>query len=130
MRHLVRLAALALLLGTLTGCGGPHHHKLSGHVTFKGQPVPAGEITLMPDADAGNKGPGVLATIKDGRYELPLDKGHKGGPYVARLTGFDGVTPPASDEPLDPRGQPLFVDRVEKFELPAANTTHDFVIDN
>jgi hypothetical protein len=122
----IRFAIALPLLVALLGCGKPSY-KLSGTVTYDGKPVPAGEIVFMPDPDSGNRGPGVLAEIKDGRYELPLDKGHIGGAYVARLTGFDGA-PQQAKELVDPRGTPLFVDHTEKLTLPEQSATRDFAV--
>lgn len=121
-----RFAFALLLLLLLVGCGRSSY-KLSGTVTFDGKPVPKGEIVFMPDPEAGNRGPGVLADIVDGRYELPLDKGHIGGAYIARLTGFDGA-PQKSKELVDPRGTPLFVDHTEKLTLPEESGTRDFMV--
>ncbi|MGE3809491.1 MAG: hypothetical protein AB7K24_32910 [Gemmataceae bacterium] len=120
--------APVLLLLLLLGCSGNSNHQLSGKVQYAGQPVPAGEILFMPDPEKGNSGPGVLAIIKDGTYTLPEGKGHVGGAYIARITAFDGVPPPASpdEEPADQRGKVLISDHVVKLELPAQTTTHDF----
>lgn len=120
-----RLIGAALLLA-LIGCGRSPY-KLSGSVTYDGKPVPAGEIVFMPDPGEGNRGPGVLADIKDGRYEMPLNKGHIGGAYLARLTGFDGA-PAKAVGLVDPRGTPLFVDHIEKLKLPEESTTRDFSV--
>lgn len=123
MHHLARLGlALALVAGM--GCG-KSSYTLSGNVTHAGKPVPVGEIVIMPDPAAGNRGPGVLAEIKDGRYETPIGKGHIGGAYIARLTGFDGA-PQNAKGLVDPRGTPLFVDYIEKFTLPESVSTRDF----
>lgn len=102
-------------------------YKLSGNVTYDDKPVPVGEIVFMPDPAAGNRGPGVLAEIKEGRYEMPVSKGHIGGAYIARLTGFDGA-PAKATGLVDPRGTPLFVDFTEKLTLPEQSTTRDFAV--
>jgi hypothetical protein len=121
------LFALVLpLLPVILGCSRSPY-QLSGSVTYDGNPVPVGEIVFMPDPAAGNRGPGVLAEIKDGRYEMPSNKGHIGGAYLARLTGFDGA-PAKAVGLVDPRGTPLFVDVTEKLTLPEQSTTHDFAV--
>ena len=122
LTHLVLFFVLAIVIGC-----GRSPYKLSGTVTYDGQPVPVGEIVFMPDPAEGNRGPGVLADIKEGRYEMPLNKGHIGGAYVARLTGFDGA-PAKAKGLVDPRGTPLFVDYTEKLKLPEQSTTHDFTV--
>jgi hypothetical protein len=124
-RHLTHLS-LFCLLAIAIGCSRSPY-QLSGAVTYDGKPVPVGEIVFMPDPAEGNRGPGVLAEIKDGRYEMPLNKGHIGGAYVARLTGFDGA-PAKAVGLVDPRGTPLFVDYTEKLKLPEQSTTHDFAV--
>jgi len=121
-----RFTLALLMLVLLVGCG-KSSYKLSGTVTFDGKPVPEGEIVFMPDPEAGNRGPGVLAEIKNGRYELPLEKGHIGGAYVARITGFDGA-PQQAKGLVDPRGTPLFVDHTEKLTLPEESGTRDFAV--
>ncbi|MCA9090307.1 MAG: hypothetical protein KDA90_16930 [Planctomycetaceae bacterium] len=73
------------------GCGrgesGPQRYSLSGTVTYQGQPVPAGTILFQPDASAGNIGPGSLATIEDGKYQLSRSQGVVGGAYILELSG-------------------------------------------
>jgi hypothetical protein len=66
--------------------------QLSGNVTFKGQPVPAGYISFLPDSSKGNQGGMKVVQIKDGRYDTALasDSGVVPGPTVIRIAGFDG----------------------------------------
>lgn len=121
---------LLLVVIPLIGCAGHPYHELSGKVMYAGKPVPVGEVLFSPDPEAGNKGPGVLAIIKDGVYKLPEGKGHVGGAYIARITAFDGVVPPPRPgmEAVDQRGAVLCADHVVKLNLPAESTTHDFDI--
>jgi hypothetical protein len=119
------LLVVAALL-TAAGCGGsegPPRYDLEGAVQFDGQPVPAGEVFLQPDASRGNAGPGSLALIKDGRYQTDPDKGVVGGPYVVRILGFDGV--PVGDSST---GKSLFPQYETQVEFPKEATTHDFAI--
>lgn len=88
------LATIVALLGlTLsTGCNhqsGPPRYKLSGEITFAGQPIPNGQIVFTPDNAKGNSGPQGVATIKDGKYDTSTIEGRGvgGGPTVIRVTG-------------------------------------------
>lgn len=113
---------------SLTGCGGsdgPVKYKLSGTISLAdGKPVPAGEISLEPDSSAGNKGPGSMSQIKDGKYSFPRDNGIVGGKYNVTITPFDGV---AFGESL--QGKPLLkVPYSEKVDFPLEDGTRDFKI--
>lgn len=75
-----------LLLGVTSfalGCGGGDNvttYPISGTVMYKNQPVPAGSITLIPDAREGNTGVAVSLEIVDGKFDSELaDRGHVGG---------------------------------------------------
>jgi hypothetical protein len=119
------LLAVAALL-TAAGCGGtegPPRYDLEGSVQYDGQPVPAGEVFLQPDAAGGNAGPGSLALIENGRYRTERGKGIVGGPYVVRILGFDGV--PAGDSTV---GSSLFPQYEAQVDFPKEATTHDFII--
>jgi hypothetical protein len=65
----LRLGLLALALGLLLGCGRGSQvpAKVSGKVTYKGQPVPAGSITFHSE-DKGSYS-GTLG--EGGAYEIP-----------------------------------------------------------
>jgi len=57
-------------LTMLVGCSSkPKPAQLSGMVTFKGQPVPAGYVSFTPDVEKGNKGQLRVFQIKDGAYD-------------------------------------------------------------
>jgi hypothetical protein len=125
--RLVRTAGLLFSVAALalSGCGtsdGPERYDLSGKATFKGQPIPFGEITLTPDAAQGNKGPGSTATIKDGAYRTEPGMGVVGGPYVVRIMAFDGV---AVGESLE--GSPLLQQPYEEaVVLESKDSVKDF----
>ena len=65
------LAGLAAVLA-LTGCGGTPTYKVSGQVTWKGQPVGDGQINFLPED--GNVHP-ATAKIVNGRYEAQVPAG-------------------------------------------------------
>src|SRR5262249_27638724 len=91
-----RSLLLAVLLGLAAGSSGPEVKKVqvSGKVTFKGQPVPAGWISFQPDGSQGNPGKEVrLVMIKDGVYDSSQEKDASGvypGPTIIRIAGFNG----------------------------------------
>jgi hypothetical protein len=91
---------------------------VSGTVTFKDRPVPAGLIAINPDLSKGNDGPQGLAEIRDGRFDTRhLDKGAPSGPVILMIDGFDGV--PSADSPY---GKPLFLGFKMSMELPKKAT--------
>jgi hypothetical protein len=106
-RSALRLAVLAAILGLATGCSGsrPKTIQLSGKVTFKGQPVPAGYLSFLPDASQGGRGEVRVVQIKDGVYDSSREKnpGLYPGPTLVRIGGFDG-------KPLHlyPQGKQIF----------------------
>jgi hypothetical protein len=101
VRTVARMVCLTALLGAVvaipTGCRSEKKlAQLTGTVTFKGQPVPAGYISFMPDGSKGNQGTVKVAQIKDGKYDTSLasDPGVVPGPSVIRIAGFDGKVIP------------------------------------
>ena len=118
-----QILATSVLL-VLAGCGGTdssQRYRLSGSVTFGGQPVPAGTIIFEPDASLGNAGPGILVEFTDGRYRTPRGKGTVGGPHLVRIVGHDGKA--ISEMPL---GRCLFQEYQFQIDLPRHDATHDF----
>ncbi|HEY7309148.1 MAG TPA: hypothetical protein VH643_07225 [Gemmataceae bacterium] len=63
------IVGCALLLGLLAGCGGKSKKdlSLSGKVSYKGQPVTGGTLTLTP-TDGGNTPPANTQIRGDGTY--------------------------------------------------------------
>lgn len=122
---LLALCAVGFCLLGCSGQDGPPRYKLSGSITMAdGKPVPAGEINFEPDHMAGNSGPGSMVQIKGGKYSLSADQGVVGGKYTVTISPFDGV---AFGESL--QGKPLTkAQHVEKVDLPAKNSTHDFKV--
>jgi hypothetical protein len=107
----------------LTGCSeGPRLYDLSGAVTYRGQPIPAGRIDFIPDLRKGHDGTEGFAFIKDGRYDTRGGgRGITGGPYVARVHGCDGR--PVREKPF---GNELFEEYEVAVELPPRNGMKDF----
>jgi len=75
MKHFSLLAVL--LVALLCGCGskGPVDYPVSGKVTWEGQPISYGYITLMP-TDASGMAPDS-GTITDGKFDFRAKPGPK-----------------------------------------------------
>ena len=119
--------ALALLTTVVVGCGGnsgPKKATLSGTVTYQGKPVPRGEMTFEPDTAKGNTGPGSVARIVDGAYDMKGGMGVVGGPHIVRITGFDGV--PDGD---NTDGKLLFEPWTTEVDLPKESGKYDFIVE-
>ena len=120
-----------LVLGhsSLAGLGctaKPKRIQLSGKVTFKGQPVPAGYITFTPDVGSGNRGSIKLLRIKDGVYDsatAPPDQALTPGAYQLSIAGFDGKVQPRFNQ-----GKQIFNPVEETFDVPDGVSTKDFTI--
>jgi hypothetical protein len=126
--HSSFLPLCCLLL--LAGCGrnaGPARYDLTGKITYAGKPVPAGYIVFAPDKTKGNDGPGADAQIKDGVYTVRAKEGTVGGPHIAVINGFDGVSfqKKLTDNPM---GLPIFSNARVSVELPKTPTEYDIVV--
>ena len=69
----------------LCGCGGggPQKFSISGHVTYDGQPVTNGSVSLTPVDTSTGKGVGT--DLIDGHYEFEREHGPVQGKYVVRI---------------------------------------------
>lgn len=117
------LAAAGMLLLVAAGCGrteGPQRYSLRGAVTFKGEPVPVGQIAFEPDTSQGNRGPGGYADIIAGRYATHM--GAISGPHLVRISGQSG---PVVDETQDVT---LFTDYLTSVVIDPKSTELDFDI--
>jgi hypothetical protein len=118
----VLVACLAL------GCGGDGSHRVSGTITFKGQPVPAGKIYFIPDGSKDNKGPTGFADIRNGSYDTSAagGKGAVAGPVIIAVEGHDPSAPPAKADPSGEITVKVLFPRYElPAELPASSSTKD-----
>jgi hypothetical protein len=121
-----RLISLAVLLGIVAGCSmEAQKGQLSGKVLFKGQPVPAGWISFMPDTTACNRGAVKVAQIKEGVYNTAFeaDPGIFPGASVIRIAGFDG-----KKQPFFPQGKQIFNPIERRETLPGGTSTKDFTV--
>lgn len=91
-----------LLFSVAPGCSsedGPARYRVSGTVTFRGEPVPVGVIQFTPDSSQGNNGPPGFADIKDGKFDTELSgQGTIGGPHLVMVDAFSGknISPEAN----------------------------------
>lgn len=84
-----RLTAIGLFLClAITGCGDSdelQRTEVTGKVTFDGEPVNEGTMTLIPAA--GNQGSGSGTAIVDGEYTIEREKGPTPGTYQVQIVG-------------------------------------------
>jgi hypothetical protein len=92
----------------LAGCGpgnGLTMGRVSGLVTYKGQPVEMGEVLFLPDSEKGNSGVPSMGPIgKDGRYTMSThdpDDGVIVGHHKVGIRALDAV-PVGTDEAPQP----------------------------
>lgn len=130
------LPPLALLVGLIAlSCSERERLlRVSGRVTFGGQPVPAGQIYFLPDSGRGNHGSAGHATIRDGTYDThgaPPGRGVRGGAYQVRIEGHDGqpmadAAEPTIDRIAAVRGKTLFREYLATADVGAADAVLDF----
>lgn len=121
-----RLVAVAFVLTLAASCSSKENpSQLSGKVTFKGQPVPAGWISFTPDVAAGGKGQVRVLQIKDGEFDSSKEDppGINPGTYLIMIAGFDGKR-----IPMYGQGKQIFNPVDDKFTVPPGATTKDFEI--
>lgn len=131
LRASPKLLLLALAVAITCGCKKePKLSKISGTITFKGQPVPAGYISFTPDVANGNSGPLRVFQIKNGVYDSSLDippgmsPGLPEGNYFVRIAGFDGKVIPFFGQ-----GKQIFNEVTDlEHKVPEGVSTKDFVI--
>jgi len=93
------------MLVCLWGCShpaeGPERHRITGHVTFDGKPVPFGSVIFDPDVSAGNSGPQGAANIVNGQFDTAA-RGGRGASGGSTLITVTGMTKAAALEGEDP----------------------------
>jgi len=135
-----QLAALVLAVLTtcLLGCGGRSEFAVEGNVIFRGAAVPVGTVTLEPDKSLGTLAPTGFAVIDNGRFATQPEHGCMPGPYVARITGYDGKPTPieeemaaeviGEDEPALPVGNAIFSEYTCEVEIEGPGQTLEFEV--
>ena len=119
-----RLLGGAALFALAVGCSAKQEMaQLSGKVTFKGQPVPAGWISFTPEA---GKGSVRVCQIKDGVYDSSKEGDPAGihlGKNLVKIAGFNG-----KKEPLWGQGKQIFNPVDDVIEITPGTMTKNFVI--
>lgn len=116
----------ALLAILFCGCSSEAKPvQVSGKVTFRGQPVPAGYVQFTPDVAQGGLGQSKVFQIKDGAYDSSKDPepGIRPGKYQVRIAGFDGKKIPYFGQ-----GKQIFNPVQDNCEVAPAGGTKDFVV--
>ena len=125
LRASCRLVVMACLTALAFGCGGGKRAtvNVSGKVTFKGNPVPAGFINFMPDVPGGNRGEVKGFPIVDGVYNTAegTNPGIYPGANIITISGFDG-----KKQNLWPKGKQIF-NPIELKET-VSEGTKDYVV--
>jgi hypothetical protein len=105
------------------GCSSkPEMGQVSGKVTFKGQPVPAGWISFTPEP---GKGSVRVCQIKDGVYDSAKE-GEPGiflGNNQVKIAGFDG-----KKVPLWGQGKQIFNPIDDMYQVGPGSSVKDFEI--
>ena len=117
---------LLLLTLVLVGCSSkPNMSQLSGKVTFKSEPVPAGWISFTPDVASGGLGQVRVFQIKNGVYDSSKndEPGLPPGVYLVKIAGFDGVR-----IPMYGQGKQIFNQVEDKHTVAAGSSTKDFEV--
>jgi hypothetical protein len=115
----------------VAGCGdsGPRRVDVWGTVTWKGTPIPAGQVFFTPDVTKGNRGLQGVAVIQDGKFDTRFDKsrGLSSGPQQIEIRCFDakGITR------LMPYGHEMFAEHPQmEVEVPADGGEINLVVPN
>lgn len=91
------LVVLSMVAAGLAGCGssnGLNLGRVHGKVTFKGEPVPFGQIMFMPDSGKGTNGPPAMGSIsKDGTYSLSTEESGDGAVVGVHKVSITGLNP-------------------------------------
>lgn len=86
-------ATLVFLCLAMPGCGAKDtgRYRVSGSVTYQGNPVQHGTIMFEPDTSKGNSGGAGSAVIINGKFDSDQGGiGCTGGPQIVSIQGFSG----------------------------------------
>ncbi len=122
---MVRLLLLLVPLILLAGCdSSPPLAQISGTVTFKGKPIPAGNLTFTPDVNASG-GKQRMLTVVDGKFDSAKEKepGILPGQYDVTIAGYDGVR-----IKMFFQGKQIFNAVHEMHTIPPGTSTKDFAV--
>lgn len=125
MKKSLSFALLALVAFTL-GCGDSGRYRVSGHVTFDGQPVPVGMVTFLPIGPSDRERSAGFCQIKSGQFDSRAGRSPMEGRHRVLISGFDGVAYTSEiGEQVDNilEGRPLFPMHVVEIDIPKAQGT-------
>lgn len=109
------------------GCGprGLSRVPVVGVVTFRGAPVPAGEIRFEPDAARGHRGPVGHAVIENGKYSTAAEgcQGPLAGPLVVWINARRAFDPARELQ------EPLFSEYSTRIDLVAPRPGRSVALD-
>jgi hypothetical protein len=133
------ILALTIAILACPGCGGVKYkgdkrYPLTGAVTYMGEPVDIGSITLLPEGGQSARSGGV---IKDGKFDIPEPKGPNAGKYRVELswlkmTGkrlMDETTGEMYDERKEALPAKYHKQSTLSIEIPAEDDNFDFVLE-
>jgi hypothetical protein len=133
VKPLRRFFLAALAAAIVSGCGpGDPRLAVSGTVKFKGQLLDQGRIEFHPPE---NKGTMSGAVIKNGRYDIPRDKGLAPATYEVRIYSYDekgakaGVPAEAGLGFNERISKKYNAASTLKADVKPGNTTFDFSVD-
>ena len=122
------IGLVAVLCALVMGCGKSDGYRVSGKVTFMGNPVPSGKIYFTPDGKKGATGAAGFADIRNGQYDTSADGG-RGAPSGPVVIGLEGIDPSAKSDNADPSGEVtaklLFARYEVAAEIPEQDSTKD-----
>ena len=117
-----------LLLAGVAGCGdsGPPTYPLKGTVTFAGEPLPKGSLTLIPQSSTART---TVAEIVDGKYSTELTEGE----WTVNIQAVRETGPviPALREAPREQYIPAKYNRESKLSVsvPSDQAEHDFALE-
>ena len=122
LRGSIVIVAAGLALAIVSGCQKSNGlTPVTGKVTFKGNPVPMGNVYIEPDASKGNKGPQCRSSIIKGVFTSRPEFGSVSGPVIVDVEGSEQH--PDKEFPV-----PLFPRYTFKTEIPKGKATLDIVV--
>lgn len=98
--------SVAVMAVVAVTCGCQRSNGLtpvSGRVTFKGNPVPMGNVYIEPDSSQGNKGPQCRSSIIKGEFQSRPEFGAVTGPVIVDVEGLEQPSDKEFPVPLFPR---------------------------
>jgi len=100
---------LMLTLGSCSKSNPLNRQAVSGKVLLDGQPLDRGTISFVPK---GDKGTMSGATVLNGEFSIPAERGLPAGDYVVRISAADDL-----NEPVDAPGESnkLAVERIPAY---------------